>query len=82
MSELLTNSKDHMQKPFSKVLKKIILLKNVMKYKKPDTAVNDENIKQILSNDSYDNKYKSNLLSDILKENIDENFSGLLSVGR
>lgn len=80
MSELLTTARPYAKALFKSAKENNTLEKCYEMLKNLDTAVNDENIKQILSNDSYDNKYKSNLLSDILKENIDENFSRFIKL--
>ena len=45
-----------------------IMLKNLL------AAVEDKNLTKILSNDSFDSNDKSNILTDVLKDNINEPF--------
>ena len=75
MSELLTAARPYAKALFKSAKDKNMLEKYFDMLQNLSLAVSEKNIKQILTNDSFDNKYKSNLLSEILKDSIDENFS-------
>ena len=75
MSELLTAARPYAKALFKSAKDKNMLEKYFDMLQNLNLAVSEKNIKQILTNDSFDNKYKSNLLSEILKDSIDENFS-------
>ena len=75
MSELLTSARPYAKALFKSAKDKNMLEKYFDMLQNLSLAVSEKNIKQILTNDSFDNKYKSNLLSEILKDSIDENFS-------
>jgi len=75
MSELLTSARPYAKALFRSAKDKNMLEKYFDMLQNLNLAVSEKNIKQILTNDSFDNKYKSNLLSEILKDSIDENFS-------
>ena len=80
MSELLTTAR-----PYAKALFKTAreqnmidayfdMLKNLL------TVVSDKNVSKILSNDSYDSKYKSSLITDILKDSSNEHFNRFINL--
>jgi len=80
MSELLTTAR-----PYAKALFKTAreqnmidayfdMLKNLL------TVVSDKNVSKILSNDSYDSKYKSSLITDILKDSSNEHFNRFVNL--
>ena len=74
MSELLTTAR-----PYAKALFKSAKEQNMLDIyfdmlKNLNLVINDKSVKSILSNDSFDNKYKVGLLTEILKGNSDESF--------
>ena len=80
MSELLTTAR-----PYAKALFKTAreqnmidayfdMLKNLL------TVVSDKNVSKILSNDSYDSKYKSSLITDILKDSSNDHFNRFINL--
>ena len=80
MSELLTTAR-----PYAKALFKSAKEKNMLEQysgvlNNLNAVVNEANIKKILLNDSFDNKYKANVLSEILKDVLDENFSRFITL--
>ena len=80
MSELLTTAR-----PYAKALFKSAKEKNMLEQysgvlNNLNVVVNEPNIKKILLNDSFDNKYKANVLSEILKDVLDENFSRFITL--
>lgn len=74
MSELLTTARPYAKALFKSAKEQNMLDNYFDMLKNLNLVVNDESVKNILSNDSFDNKYKASLLSEILKENSDENF--------
>ena len=79
MSELLTTARSYAKALFKSAKEKNMLEKYYDMLRNLDLAVNDKDVKQILTNDSFDDKYKSNLLLEILKDSIDENYKGSLT---
>ena len=74
MSELLT-----IARPYAKALFKSAKEQNMLDIyfdmlKNLNLVINDKSVKSILSNDSFNNKYKVGLLTEILKGNSDESF--------
>ena len=74
MSELLTTARPYAKALFKSAKEQgmideyFIMLKNLL------AAVEDKNLTKILSNDSFDSNDKSNILTDVLKKNINESF--------
>ena len=74
MSELLTTARPYAKALFKNAKEQgmideyFIMLKNLL------AAVEDKNLTKILSNDSFDSNDKSNILTDVLKDNINESF--------
>ena len=74
MSELLTTARPYAKALFKNAKEQgmideyFIMLKNLL------AAVEDKNLTKILSNDSFDSDDKSNILTDVLKDNINEPF--------
>ena len=74
MSELLTTARPYAKALFKNAKEQgmideyFIMLKNLL------AAVEDKNLTKILSNDSFDSNDKSNILTDVLKDNINEPF--------
>lgn len=80
MSELLTTARPYAKALFKSAKEKNMLEKYYDMLRNLDLAVNDKDVKQILANDSFDDKYKSNLLLEILKDSIDENFTRFIDL--
>jgi F-type H+-transporting ATPase subunit delta len=45
-----------------------------------NTVIENKDIKNILLNDSFDYKYKTSFINDVLKEGIDENFMRFIAI--
>ena len=80
MSELLTTARPYAKALFktareqNKIDAYFDMLKNLL------TVVSDKNVSKILSNDSYDGKYKSSLITDILKDSSNEHFNRFINL--
>lgn len=80
MSELLTTARPYAKALFKSANEHNALEKNFEMLTNLKIVLEDENVKSIVSNDSFDNKYKVSLLTDILKENSDESFIRFISL--
>jgi len=74
MSELLTTARPYAKAFFESAKEKNMLDASFDMLKNLEAVSSEIHVKNILQNDSYDALYKSNLLSDILNDNVDENF--------
>jgi len=74
MSELLTTARPYAKAFFESAKEKNMLDANFDMLKNLEAVSSEIHVKNILQNDSYDALYKANLLSDILNDNVDENF--------
>ena len=74
MSELLTTAR-----PYAKALFKTAKEQNTLDdyqamLSNLSIAINVKEVRTLLSNDSLDNKYKADVLVDVLKDSADKNF--------
>jgi len=74
MSELLTTARPYAKAFFESAKEKNMLDASFDMLKNLEAVSSEIHVKNILQNDSYDALYKANLLSDILNDNVDENF--------
>tara|TARA_B110000008_G_scaffold217862_1_gene217543 strand:- start:208 stop:741 length:534 start_codon:yes stop_codon:yes gene_type:complete len=74
MSELLTTARPYAKALFKSGKNQNLLDQYFDMLKNLNTVLESKDIKNILLNDSFENKYKVSLLTDILKEGSDENF--------
>jgi F0F1-type ATP synthase delta subunit len=80
MSELQTTARPYAKALFKSAKENNALDKNFDMLKNLKVILCDENIKAIVSNDSFDNKYKVSLLTGVLEESFDENFVRFISL--
>jgi len=80
MSELQTTARPYAKALFKSAKENNALEKNFDMLKNLKVILCDENIKAIVSNDSFDNKYKVSLLTGVLEESFDENFARFISL--
>lgn len=80
MSELQTTARPYAKALFKSAKENNALDKNFDMLKNLKVILCDVNIKAIVSNDSFDNKYKVSLLTGVLEESFDENFVRFISL--
>ena len=80
MSELLTTARPYAKALFKSAKEQNMLDQYFSMLKNLNMVLNNKDIKNILLNDSFDYKYKTSFISDILKEDSDENFMRFISL--
>ena len=80
MSELLTTARPYAKALFKSAKEQNMLDQYFSMLKNLNMVLDNKDIKNILLNDSFDYKYKTSFISDILKEDSDENFMRFISL--
>ena len=80
MSELLTTARPYAKALFKSAKEQNMIDENFDMLKSLNIVVNNSNAQKILLNNSFDSKYKVNFLSEVLKENTNENFLRFISL--
>ena len=80
MSELLTAARPYAKALFKSAKEQSMLDQYFGMLKNLNMVIENRDIKNILLNDSFDYKYKTSFINDVLKEGIDENFMRFISL--
>ena len=80
MSELLTAARPYAKALFKSAKENSMLDQYLGMLKNLNTVIENKDIKNILLNDSFDYKYKTSFINDVLKEGIDENFMRFIAI--
>ena len=80
MSELLTAARPYAKALFKSAKEQNMLDQYFSMLKNLKMVLDNKDIKNILLNDSFDYKYKTSFISDVLKEGSDENFMRFIAI--
>tara|TARA_B100000575_G_scaffold188596_1_gene151928 strand:- start:860 stop:1393 length:534 start_codon:yes stop_codon:yes gene_type:complete len=80
MSELITTARPYAKALFKSAKENDLIDKYFEMLNNLSTIVSDKDVSKILSNDSHDAKYKSSLLTDILKDSTNEHFNRFINL--
>tara|TARA_Y100001970_G_scaffold26340_1_gene31655 strand:+ start:196 stop:729 length:534 start_codon:yes stop_codon:yes gene_type:complete len=80
MSELLTTARPYAKALFKSAKEQNLIDEYFEMLNNLLTVVSDKDVSKILSNDSHDGKYKSSLLTDILKKSTNEHFNRFINL--
>ena len=80
MSELITTARPYAKALFKSAKENDLIDKYFEMLNNLSIIVSDKDVSKILSNDSHDAKYKSSLLTDILKDSTNEHFNRFINL--